>query len=383
MVQAAKAAVVLLIAIALFGLWNRIETNNRRLARPDLMALGMGGFLAWGLAGAAWANTPGLAIPQVAALVGLILAGTLAVEALRLVSADRLLVFAMAGMIAASVVTWIDIHTGYHLTWIVHSGHGEKIPGRFKAGVTILALWSVALTWAGLRRRRWVWTGLSLAAVLILARSVDSLAATMALAGGLTVGAATYYLPRLVPALVGAAAMAVVLAAPVAIHMPAPKDLITMAPILPNSTLHRAMIWHFVAERVMERPILGWGLDGSRAIPGGDDDELIWLHFGAGGMESLWQQRLPLHPHNAPLQIWLEAGAVGAILFGLILVGVARRCAMPRERGAKAMATATFAAALAIGGVAYGIWQAWWLASLWLIAALVARLAKTDEPSPD
>jgi O-antigen ligase len=38
-----------------------------------------------------------------------------------------------------------------------------------------------------------------------------------------------------------------------------------------GSVWHRAEIWSFVASRIVERPIAGWGLDSSRALPGGKD----------------------------------------------------------------------------------------------------------------
>src|SRR5262249_19741940 len=37
------------------------------------------------------------------------------------------------------------------------------------------------------------------------------------------------------------------------------------------SVTHRMLIWRFVSDRIAERPVLGWGLNSSRAIPGGKD----------------------------------------------------------------------------------------------------------------
>ena len=74
-----------------------------------------------------------------------------------------------------------------------------------------------------------------------------------------------------------------------------------------TSVGHRLLIWDFAGKRIAERPLLGWGLDASRAIPGGK--ELIRPD----------QKRLPLHPHDAALQVWLELGLPGAVLFALLL----------------------------------------------------------------
>ena len=59
---------------------------------------------------------------------------------------------------------------------------------------------------------------------------------------------------------------------------------------------HRLWIWSFAGDRIAERPLTGWGLDASRSIPGGKDP----IRPG-----ETW---LPLHPHNASLQLWLELG---------------------------------------------------------------------------
>ena len=61
---------------------------------------------------------------------------------------------------------------------------------------------------------------------------------------------------------------------------------------LPESSRHRVEIWNAVADLIVQKPLLGWGFDASRAI-------------GVG---------VPLHPHNASLQVLLELGAVGGVI---------------------------------------------------------------------
>jgi O-antigen ligase len=125
------------------------------------------------------------------------------------------------------------------------------------------------------------------------------------------------------------------------------------------SALHRLHIWQFVTDRIAEKPLLGFGLDSSRTIPGGE--ALV------GPAERL----LPLHPHNAALQMWLELGLPGALLFSALLFLTAWRIAGAAiSRLAKAVALATLASAFAVLHAAFGIWQSWWLGALGLIAAL-------------
>jgi len=158
----------------------------------------------------------------------------------------------------------------------------------------------------------------------------------------------------------------VVLAAPVTLPRLAQSPWVSQdAEQVKFSLWHRFQIWAFVGDRIAERPLLGWGLDSSRAIPGGR----VEIRPGA--------QHLPLHPHDAALQIWLELGLPGA----LILAGVVAwlwlalaRVAWPplyTAAAAAALATALFAA---LG--TYGIWQEWWIATLSLALFLVLVMAR-------
>jgi hypothetical protein len=45
-------------------------------------------------------------------------------------------------------------------------------------------------------------------------------------------------------------------------------------------------------------------------------------------------------------------------------------------------AVATVAAGICVALVGYGIWQAWWMAALWLAAALMAALCAAHPPHP-
>ena len=126
----------------------------------------------------------------------------------------------------------------------------------------------------------------------------------------------------------------------------------------------RVQIWGVAATHAAERPLLGWGLDGSRAFPG----------------------VIPLHPHDMSLQVWLELGAAGAILAVAFWMLVFERCAaMAREdRTLAAAATASAAAYLVIGALSFGAWQEWWLALGALSAAAIGwlRRARRALPSP-
>ena len=123
-------------------------------------------------------------------------------------------------------------------------------------------------------------------------------------------------------------------------------------------------IWWRAADRALETPLLGQGIDASRSlVPMGETSQF----------ETLTSSLLPLHPHNAFLQVWLELGVLGAALALAVTLFVlfgTRRL----ERADQPYALASFMAALGMVSTAYGIWQAWWMAGL-LAAGLMVLLA--------
>jgi O-antigen ligase len=129
-----------------------------------------------------------------------------------------------------------------------------------------------------------------------------------------------------------------------------------------GSVSHRLLIWDFAVEKIAERPWLGWGFDASRALPGGKEHVMR----GAG-------EAMPLHPHNGLLQIWLELGAVGGVIAaGVAYAALRRILALASVPIAAAFAAALTMSSLTIALISFGIWQNWWLATVWLAAGFAA-----------
>jgi O-antigen ligase len=129
----------------------------------------------------------------------------------------------------------------------------------------------------------------------------------------------------------------------------------------PPSWDHRLNIWAFAANQIVEHALRGWGIDASRT-------------FG---------DAIPLHTHNAALQLWLELGALGAAMaaafFAWILYRILGWTEIDRRDGA--MATGSLVAYVVIGGLSFGVWQEWWLA-LGAIAVIACGIAqKSSAPA--
>ena len=142
--------------------------------------------------------------------------------------------------------------------------------------------------------------------------------------------------------------------------------------LLPQSAQHRLYIWEFTAKRALERPIRGWGLDSSRSIPGGHDRPPIGENY------------LPLHPHNGALQVWLELGApgaiMGALLCALLILKLLNRSFINTKYvyGAVVGSLLSF---IVVASTAYSLWQSWWFATAWMIAAALVVFSNQREAS--
>ncbi|MBI1682923.1 O-antigen ligase family protein [Caulobacter hibisci] len=130
--------------------------------------------------------------------------------------------------------------------------------------------------------------------------------------------------------------------------------------LVPPSWDARLNIWAFAADHVQTHPFRGWGLDASRT-------------FG---------DAIPLHTHNAQLQLWLELGAVGAALAGAffcwLAYGVTRTA--ETDRGSAATAGAALTSYLVIGALSFGVWQEWWIAigALAIVACVALRRSSSE-----
>lgn len=206
----------------------------------------------------------------------------------------------------------------------------------------------------------------TIAAIVLLATGVfcvvnfNSMGAELAVAAG--AGAAIFagLFVRRGAAILTVALAAGILAAPFIASAPQ-FDALAQRRDVSVSIYHRAAIWSFAAERILEKPAFGWGMHASRTMPEGK------IQFAPGA------ELLPLHPHNAALQIWLELGLIGAIAAAAAMLALGRR--IKGDRATRAALAGTLLAAFAVGSVGYGIWQGWWMGALWILIALGAVLA--------
>jgi O-antigen ligase len=235
-------------------------------------------------------------------------------------------------------------------------------PGR---GVTVL----VALIWGGLGALllrggawRYALAGAFLIATALLSTQFNMSANLLGFTLGLAAFIAALAAPRLtIGLLVGGLALWLLAAPFISPLLSSDPALVAH---LPDSWAIRLEIWKFASHEIMENPLFGQGLDSARAYT----DTIV--------VRGETLSALPLHPHSASLQIWLETGLVGALLAAAALItgGVALIRALGSQRIAAAAACGALGAIGLIANVSYGAWQEWWVATALAAAALVAAL---------
>jgi exopolysaccharide production protein ExoQ len=302
----------------------------------------------------------------------------------------RLPVLALvAGLVLAALFLTLDLHFGGAMVRHLHRPQPASfdIAVFYNRGATIHAILLVPLA-VFLLRLGSPWLAAAHALIGIVAiLATASLSAKTALGGALIATAAIRLLPRLRWALLGLLALG---AAALPFIFPITLDPVTSCWLNNHkaSALHRLFIWDFAAERIDEHPFIGWGLDAARRMPGGDTP-LIIRHCDRNlqqtGNLAVESTLLPLHPHSAILQIWLELGGIGAVLgFGMLITLLARAYGATAWRNPTTQAAfgASTLAGLSVALVSFGIWQEWFLAALFTAAAIAVFAARTGEVQP-
>ncbi|MBD3844221.1 O-antigen ligase family protein [Bosea sp. SSUT16] len=327
------------------------------LATP--LGLALAAFLAWALLSILWSHRPAASLRAWAELV------LPAVFALAIAASGRfrpqpawLRALAVA-IILASLLAMVELASG--LSQRAELGIGKLMSFVFnRPAITalVLAVPTIHGLWHMPAARRSdrilaVLLGLTVAA---LALRSESASARLGVAVCLVCWVASAYWPRL---MLTAAAIGLVLTmamAPVlglAAHNWLPSVILNRFAVMTGQA--RIDIWQSFGEVVRVRPIAGAGFGTSASMD---------RHPVAAEVAPEHRVLLGVgHPHDMPLQAWVETGAIGAgilLAAGLLLLARLRR--LPAREMAPRLAL--FAAAFAISVVGHGAWQGWWIAVL-------------------
>ena len=136
-----------------------------------------------------------------------------------------------------------------------------------------------------------------------------------------------------------------------------------------NTLFARGEIWAANAALVPHAPLFGHGLEAGH-VAGETLGQLVpdAMRNGLG-----WG-----HPHNAPLQVWVELGAAGVMLVLLLQVLLTRGLShLPPPFGRAA--TLLMAGVWSITFVSHGAWQAWWWALIGMAVIVLVSEARAAQ----
>lgn len=328
------------------------------------LVLLFGLLLLLGAASALWSITPLRSLAMAGRIGGLAVAGLSLVAAAPLVSGRFILWGSAAGAAAGIVLAMTELASGGALSALV-SNRGFA-PTRINEAATLMGLLVLPLVTTAIAG---AWRGpvlLLAAALAVMVGVLSGTTAKVALALGIAVAALFYVDYRRAARVAGVLVALAVLTAPLTLPRLAASDaVLAAADKVKSSASHRLLIWSFVGDRIAERPVLGWGLDTSRAMPGGKE------LFRPG------QEKLPLHPHSASLQLWLELGVPGALLGTVLFSGLFFALgAVGWTRLYAAAVGGTLAIALAALLDSFSLWNESWQAVLWYSAFVVLVFAR-------
>ncbi|MEE1613564.1 O-antigen ligase family protein [Microvirga sp. CF3016] len=145
----------------------------------------------------------------------------------------------------------------------------------------------------------------------------------------------------------------------------------TVAKLMPDTVIEatkgghsreRIELWQAFSDVARRYPVFGTGFASSPHMGN---------HPVAAKIDSAYRQMLKIgHPHNAFLQVWVELGAVGALLLSLLVLWVLR-CLAGAPDKIRRVGLITLMSASAIALVSHGAWQGWWISAVALAAALL------------
>ncbi len=364
------------LLIGVLGLWaiiNGISTKGRPLlaalaqgfARQWFAWLTLFGFVGWVVASSLWSPAEQLAGESVRRISAMIILGPLAVWGSTFVDeCDNAIArrAVLAGLGIALFILIFETITGAAINKVAspEKDHLAIAGDLGRAGTATLSLFWVGF--ACLKRDNY---GPRLLVGFVIISAIVALQFGTDLNGvGLVVGTCAALLalsiPRVVLGVLTGSCAAIMASAPM-LYPFLTKVAVAVVPggHLPMSYGRRAQMWNLSAELISQKPLIGWGLGAGSTF-----DTVVRFE----GYD--WPE-IQLHPHAAPLHVWLETGAIGAVLasIAIIAAGAGAIATFGRHR----IATSALVGGLTFLALQWGLSHAAWREWMWTsFAAVIA-----------
>jgi O-antigen ligase len=362
--------------IGLLGIWALIyglapkdkpllSALKQGLVRNWLAWLSLLGFVIWVMVSAIWSPATELAGESVRRLSAMLILAPLAAWASASVDeADQKIARRglLAGLFIALLLLAFETFSSATINKIASP---EKEPLAIAGDLGRAATATLSLFWVGfacLKRDDYsarLLFGFVIVSVLIAFQFGTDLNAVGLVLGSVAAMLALSFPRVAISALTGSCA-AIIVSAPL-LYPFLTKIAVAIAPggHLPMSYGRRAQMWNLAAELIAQKPLAGWGVGAGSTF----DKVVRYQGFD-------WPE-IQLHPHAAPLHVWLETGAIGAILASIAII--AAGSAAISTFGRHKVAASTLVGGLTFLALQWGLSHAAWREWMWTsFAAVIA-----------
>jgi len=215
------------------------------------------------------------------------------------------------------------------------------------------------------------WVMVFFIAFLGLAAWLNSLTVgVLGLLGVIIATLAGYASPQRIPKILLALIITVILTSPL-LSFFASNYVGETGTDLPQSWDHRLRMWGYCWQVIAEHPLRGAGFDASRTFKE--------TYIASDGREITI---VSLHPHNAGVQIWTEAGLVGALLASAVIMTLFKPIKdYVQSRAHGGAVSGVIMAMLIISSLTYGAWQFWWWSCVFLAVGALHLLPGSTPPA--
>jgi len=384
-------AVLFVIAATLVFVMTFDAGRIRSILKQPISRL-LAAFIVFAVISATWSIAPASSLRSALTLGLAFFSGLYLIDTMgRLGKADRDLVFSgiiVGGVLGLSLIAFEHSTNGL-LTRLILAAKGRdanpatNFMPALNSGMSVLALY--AWPWALVLKSRFgaavMVLGLLVCGGLIFLSNADT--PVLALLAGFVIAVLSLPSKKGVLAIFAVIAGVGIAAAPLLPGaLPDPHTEARAYSKLSHSGVHRLVIWRTAAEHIAKSPVLGIGMNGTRFLYNSsdriiqkyatDDPAMTWGNYA---------EPIPLHTHNGILQIWLELGGIGALLFAAVLLMVLWRL---RQGGHDAITTAArlgmLVSGIVIFSLSFGPWQGWWQSAIWLSIAMMSATKTPETP---
>jgi O-antigen ligase len=266
---------------------------------------------------------------------------------------------------------------GFKLYELTHPGNTDPVDNKQNKAAVLVMLWVLAtapyLMIKGTVKWRVIFTVLAMIAAYVTFASKSGTAQIIVM-GLPFLALIVWLLPsRLTLPLAVASVLSITIAMPFAATYIYNNTEWETSTSLNGSLKSRIEIWNQASSRAFEKPILGWGLDGAPMLP------------NRGETSRLYTPPMlisHLHPHNAPIQIWFELGAIGIAAFCALFILLYRRTKVLTNDWAIKYATFAGSSVFLYTLSIWGIWQSWFICTLCFAGLMIYAGVRHIETAP-